>query len=188
MSADCSIFTCILSDGANADRPTTLDQFVWLGVLIKFSLLFLTWRSCLCVAGYFATIKRQRQRCPWSRELHALAWPVGVPTELTSPPQTPLLMSNLPLPVQALPFLCGIVIKTSLPTWLCTAPVLQHYIIYTSNRCDKVHSNKTWCGEAKPWLLQIFDILQFIFPPFKTWRWGGIQLHKTVGQVWRWLM
>lgn len=71
-----------------------------------FILLFLTRSSCsLCVAGCFVSIKQQRRRCTWSREVHTLAWPLGVPAELTSPPRTPLLLFNPPpLPEQPLPF------------------------------------------------------------------------------------
>lgn len=48
--------------------------------------------------------------------------------DLSSP--TPSLLLNTPSSCAAPPSLFGIVVKTSLPTWLRTEPVLQHYIIY----------------------------------------------------------
>lgn len=134
---DCSINTCLSFDGANASS--------FGGCRGIFSLLFLT-RSgcCLCLAGCFVSIKPQRRgglhmkqqggthpgltcRCPRRADRSSLNAHITV----NPPPPT---SSSCAAP----PFLCGTVTKTSLPTWLCTPAVLQHYIISRNNVSNDV--------------------------------------------------
>lgn len=147
----CSINSCILFDGGNADS----DRFSPLCLLfvIIFSLLFHTtslkhgcWVGCRILCHHWSTTTPShhvRLCCTLTRAVCTLAWPVGVPAELTSPPIRPHYCWTPPLPVQPLPLYVELSSKQASPTWPHTKPVLQHYIICRDNVYEKVALNQS---------------------------------------------